>query len=79
MICLFFVEGVEETIWIAGKTIFDFVERHPALDVVLVLHKPGIYAMAKRILGWSETYKYEPDAKWFWCPVFYGLYPILIT
>ena len=35
--------------------------------------------MAKRILGWSETYKYEPDAKWFWCPVFYGLYPILIT
>ena len=63
MLCLFFVEGVEETIRSAGKTISDFVERHPELDVVLVLHKPGIYAMAKRILGWSVTHKYEPGAK----------------
>ena len=53
----------EEAIRIAGKAISDFVDRHPELDVVLVLYKPGIYAMAKRILAWSETDKYEPDAK----------------
>ena len=54
---------LEEAIRIAGKAISDFVDRHPELDVVLVLYKPGIYAMAKRILAWSETDKYEPDAK----------------
>ena len=41
----------------------NFWGRHPELNVVLVLYKPGIYAMAKCILVWRETHKYEPGAK----------------
>ena len=40
-----------------------FIRRSPALDVVLVLYKPGIYLMAKRILGWDDTHSYETSAK----------------
>ena len=46
----------EEAIYIAGQAITDFIRRSPALDVVLVLYKPGIYLMAKRILGWDDTH-----------------------
>lgn len=53
----------EQAICIAGKSISDFVRRHPELDVVLDLYKPGIYSMAKRILGWTETDKYELGTK----------------
>lgn len=49
----------EDAIRIAGNAITAFTRRHPELDVVLVLYKPGIYAMAKRILGWAETHEYE--------------------
>ena len=31
----------EEAIYIAGQAITDFIRRSPALDVVLVLYKPG--------------------------------------
>ena len=53
----------EEAIYIAGQAITDFIRRSPALDVVLVLYKPGIYLMAKRILGWDDTHSYETSAK----------------
>lgn len=53
----------EDAIRIAGSTIVDFVKRHPNFDVVLVLYKPGIYAMAKRLLNWDETLRFEPDAR----------------
>lgn len=52
----------EEAIRIAGRAIQAFVGRHPELDVVLVLYKPGIHAMAKRILGWPDDQLYQPDA-----------------
>lgn len=52
----------ETAIRIAGQAIRDFTARHPELDAVLVLYKPGIYAMAKAMLGWEDTKEYEPGA-----------------
>lgn len=53
----------EEAVRIAGQVITDFVDRHPALDVVMVLYKPGIFAMAKRVLGWEQA-----DMNGCWVP-----------
>lgn len=35
----------------AGQAIMDFTQQNPTWDVVIVLYKPGIYLMAKRIWG----------------------------
>lgn len=60
----------EEAIYIAGQAITDFIRRSPALDVVLVLYKPGIYLMAKRILGWDDTHSYGNERQMILALVF---------
>lgn len=40
----------------------DFTRQNPTWDVVTILYKPGIYLMAKRILGWEDINCYEVSA-----------------
>ena len=35
--------------------IADFCQRHPSMEVTLVLYRQSIYDMAKRILGWEDA------------------------
>lgn len=52
----------EEAIRIAGQAIMDFTRQNPTWDVVTILYKPGIYLMAKWILGWEDINRYEVSA-----------------
>lgn len=40
---------------VAGAAIADFCQRHPSMEVTLVLYRQSIYDMAKRILGWEDA------------------------
>lgn len=52
----------KEAIGIAGASICAFTDRHPELDVVLVVYRPGILTMARRLLGWEESGAYDTSA-----------------